>query len=298
MKTKLAPGKYVVAVSGGVDSMALLDLLIKQSTLGSSPLELVVAHFNHGIRADSDVDERLVRTVANKRGLMFELGYGHLGAGASEAKARTARYTFLGKVRQKHRALTIITAHHQDDLIETVILNILRGTGRRGVSAISGNPDVARPLLGYSKKQIKNYATKNKLKWHEDISNQDQRYLRNYVRLQLVPRLTSESRQQLLQNADNVAKTGIKIDNLIATLSHTISDKNIINRYKFTMLPTEIGQEVLMIWLRQAGFKQVDKKTIEKLNTTIKTARPTTTYPINSQLELYFDSKFAHLRAI
>src|SRR4051812_31887046 len=114
MKVKVPRGKYILAVSGGVDSMVLLDLLARKPGI-----ELVVAHFDHGIRPDSKKDEVLVRKAAASYGVAFEPGQGNLGPAASEATARQARYHFLDEVLTKHQALKIITAHHQDDAIET-----------------------------------------------------------------------------------------------------------------------------------------------------------------------------------
>ena len=197
----LKPGKYVVAVSGGVDSMVLLDLL---SNLPG--IELVVAHFNHGIREDSDQDEELVILTSRKYELPIEIGYGNLGHDASEEMARKARYNFLNLVKAKHKAKAIITAHHQDDLIETALVNILRGTGPQGLVAISANKQVLRPLLGFSKKEIISYAKAHNLAWREDSSNLQTDYLRNYVRYNVVGKMSANERQQILKNIDHIAQ--------------------------------------------------------------------------------------------
>src|SRR5581483_3464845 len=161
---KIPKGRYIVAVSGGLDSMALLNML---SNLPE--VKPIVAHFNHGMRVDSKLDEDLVTRTAIRLGLPLEIGHGRLGKNASEAKARTARYSFLVRVQQKHKAKAIITAHHQDDLIETAIINILRGTGRRGLTALAQNRNVVRPLLDMSKAEIIKYAKRSNLEWREDI---------------------------------------------------------------------------------------------------------------------------------
>src|SRR6478609_8911137 len=105
--------KYVLAVSGGVDSVVLLDMLAK-----SEEDELIVAHFEHGIRGQSSQDDaRFVEALAAKYDVSCEVGYGALGADASEETARTKRYEFLKKIATKHEA-RLVTAHHQDDVIE------------------------------------------------------------------------------------------------------------------------------------------------------------------------------------
>src|SRR5438309_11792005 len=100
MELQIMPGKYVLAVSGGVDSMVLLDLLAAQPGI-----ELIVAHFDHGIREDADADRQLVEAAATRYGLPFVAARGQLGAQASEATAREARYRFLQQVRQEQGAL-------------------------------------------------------------------------------------------------------------------------------------------------------------------------------------------------
>jgi len=189
MDIELKSGRYVAAVSGGVDSMALLHILAqkRQSSVishqssdrkkpktgdwrlttddSTSSLELVVAHFNHGIRDDSHEDEQLVAQVARQYGLQFEVGHGHLGPRTSEDKARQARYGFLREVKDKYQAEAIITAHHQDDLLETVVINLLRGTGARGLHPLRARVDLIRPLLAVSRKQIIDYAKKHHIKW-------------------------------------------------------------------------------------------------------------------------------------
>ncbi|HEX6258362.1 MAG TPA: tRNA lysidine(34) synthetase TilS, partial [Candidatus Saccharimonadales bacterium] len=129
-KTHLASGTYVVAVSGGVDSIVLLDMLA-----GQAGLELIVAHFDHGIRQDSTEDAEFVRAAAQRYSLPFELGQATLGPGASEEAARTARYSFLRSIAKKYQA-RIVTAHHADDVIETIAINVARGTGWRGLVSL------------------------------------------------------------------------------------------------------------------------------------------------------------------
>ena len=158
------PGKYVVAVSGGVDSVALLHLLLEAnderrtmndedspSSVLRPPFRFVVAHFDHGIRKDSAEDRKLVQAMAQKiRGLPFVYDEGRLGPRASEATARLARYTFLRRVLQASGARAIVTAHHQDDLLETAIINLLRGTGRKGLTALGSRSDICAAASGRS----------------------------------------------------------------------------------------------------------------------------------------------------
>jgi tRNA(Ile)-lysidine synthetase-like protein len=119
--------KYIVAVSGGVDSVVLLDQLMKKKLSGFESAEFAVAHFDHGVRDNSSGDAAFVQGLTSHYKVPFELGVAKLGAGVSEEVARDARYAFLREVQKKHRAVAVITAHHKDDVIETAIINILRG---------------------------------------------------------------------------------------------------------------------------------------------------------------------------
>lgn len=181
--------RYVVAVSGGVDSVVLLDMLAKQKQ------QLVVAHFDHGIRDDSAQDAEFVRRLAAAYGVPYETKREELGARASEDYARERRYGFLRDIAKKHNAM-IVTAHHSDDIIETVAINMSRGTGWRGL-AVLDNSHIYRPLLSMTKAEIIGYAKANGLKWHEDSTNASNKYLRNQLRRRLET-MDKETKREIL----------------------------------------------------------------------------------------------------
>ncbi len=287
MEVKLPNGKYVLAVSGGVDSMVLLDLLAKEPSI-----ELIVAHFNHGIRPEAGLDEVFVAKKAENYGVKFVSGHGQLGKDASEALAREARYKFLRKAREKHSAKAIITAHHQDDLIETALLNTLRGTNFRGLISIKNNSEIRRPLLGYSKREILNYAQANNLKWREDSSNQDSKYLRNRLR-EKVKGLEIRDRQNLISNIDKVAKRSGLLNAEIAKLSHLIYKKSEVDRYAFTSLPVEIGNQLIAYWLRELQVADFDRQIINRLNTQIRTSRAGSSHPVKDDLTIKLTARTA-----
>ena len=285
--------------------MVLLDLLVKQAKsqelkakssgieLSARDLQLVVAHFDHGIRNDSDEDEKLVRVTAKKYGLSFEVGHGHLGPSASEDAARKARYQFLEAVRQQHKAKAIITAHHQDDLIETALLNIIRGTKRKGLSAIASNIRIIRPLLKIAKKEVLNYAHEHKLKWREDPSNLDTKILRNYLRLKIIPKMDLQQRQKILKDIDNVAKINIAVDREIAILSQSVVKNGKIERSKFALLPTEVTQELVVYWLRQHDIAQIDSHSVSRLAVFIKTGKPGTNASVKGTSKIKLEKDYA-----
>lgn len=288
MNITIPEGKYILAVSGGVDSMVLLDILLEQPGV-----ELVVAHFNHGIREDSDADETIVTETTRNYGLPLESGRGRLGADASEEQAREARYKFLNDIKVKHRAAGIITAHHQDDLIETAIINLLRGTGPRGLVAMDKNKKIVRPLLNTPKSEIIDYAKDNKIRWREDSTNKDPKYLRNYIRLKLMPKINTATRKKLLKSINDISKLHDESEEMVQKLSEEVNREGLIDRGKFINLPIEIGTQLVAYWLRLSGFKDFDKNTVSRLYLAIKTAKPGTRHNVTKGLWLQVGVKTA-----
>ncbi len=290
MNVNVVDGKYIVAVSGGVDSMVLLDILSSRPNL-----TLIAAHFNHGIREDSDEDEKLVVATAVSKGLQVEVGTARLGRGASEGQAREARYKFLCNLQKKHRALAIITAHHQDDLIETALINILRGTKHKGLVSIMRNPSIIRPLLPFTKKEILNYAQTHKIIWREDSTNNDTAYLRNYIRKQITPKLSNSQRNKLLREVNSLSDNLDEQDKIVEDISRKINLAGKINRQEFILLPDNVSKTLMAFWLRAHGAGDFDKKTVERLTIAIKTAKPGTKHDITKGLSLVVGQQHATL---
>jgi tRNA(Ile)-lysidine synthase len=265
---------YIVAVSGGVDSVVLLHKLVSRLKV-ANPSQLtdhdsptyIVAHFDHGIRTDSKNDALLVRELAEKYGLDFELGEGHLNPEVSEADARDARYSFLRSVKQKHKAQKIVTAHHQDDLLETMIINIIRGTGPRGLAPMSGYDDLLRPLLNKKKSELIDYAKAENLNWNEDSTNQDEKYLRNYVRLNIMPKI-EPAREKLLEINKNVENIYNEIDFRIVGM---LPKQNMMIRSKFVSYEYSVQKEFIRAWLVRCGVKDIDSQLINRLVIATKT---------------------------
>lgn len=293
MDVQIGPGRYVVAVSGGVDSMALLDILVKRANSpepgadggkeqkdgGHGPrtadYTLIVAHFDHGIREDSAHDRAFVQQAAAKYGLSFVYDEGNLGPDVSEAVARQARYGFLHKVRMAAGADAIITAHHEDDMLETAIINMLRGTGRRGLTSLDDSDEVRRPLLHLSKQQIQEYAKEKGLVWREDSTNQDTKYLRNYVRHKILPRFSAEERRQFLDHIEKLRILNRDIDHALINHLHIHPATDMLDRHWFIMLPHTVARDTLAGWLRLRGAgNDMSKKLLEKLVVAAKTLQP------------------------
>lgn len=260
------PGTYVVAVSGGVDSVALLHLLQQ-----NSDYKLVVAHFDHGIREDSAEDRKLVHALAKSYKLPFVFESGQLGAGASEAAARVARYKFLQKVQAASGARALVTAHHQDDVLETAIINMLRGTGRKGLTALRNRPNLVRPLLAVPKQEVRSFAETEKLQWREDSTNQNTDYLRNYVRHRILPRFDADSRARLLQVIRDLHYTNEELDRLLTAQLNVQTEDGKLEREYALQLPHDVALEVMATWLRAHDINDFDGKTLERLVVAAKT---------------------------
>jgi tRNA(Ile)-lysidine synthase len=185
----------IAAVSGGADSVALVDILVSYG-MG---LSLTVAHFNHRLRgADSDADEEFVRCLANRYGLPFRTASADVrelsragGCGIEEA-GREIRYRYLRGLMEEVGADAVALGHHADDQAETVLMRLIRGAGPRGLSGMSPRAGwKIRPLLEIRRKEIEEYLRERSMIWREDESNSDQAYLRNRIRHSLIPELES-----------------------------------------------------------------------------------------------------------
>lgn len=230
----------ILAVSGGVDSAVMLDMLAREGD--------IVAHFNHGIRDDSDTDERLVGELAKKYGLEYEHKKECLGSGASEELARLRRYQFLNEVAAR-RGGKMYTAHHADDVIESITINLIRGTGWRGLVPLD-HPGIERPQLELFKTDILEYATEHGLAWHEDSTNASGNYLRNRVRKAL-KKLPADNKRAILELYKEQKVLKQQIDELVTTF---LSPNDTYGRDLFKQLDEPVALEVLRGILGKVGL--------------------------------------------
>lgn len=205
----LAPGEaVVVGVSGGVDSVTLLHLLVES---GFRP---AAAHVNYGLRGDaSDADEALVRALCADRGVPLHVEHA-APSGSVQADARRIRYEVFARVAAEAGATKVATAHHRGDQAETLLLNLFRGAGPRGLAGIPlrrplapGSPvEVVRPLLFASRAEIEAYAREHGLRWREDASNTEGSYRRTRLRQTILPAIEEafggDVRERLADTAD------------------------------------------------------------------------------------------------
>lgn len=205
--------KVIIGVSGGPDSVALIYILCElQHELG---VTIEIAHFNHGLRKAAIKDQNFVENLAQKLHLKISCGSSHLSKsyskGSLEEIARDARMNFFKRLVRRKKAQAICLAHTQNDLAETVLMRILRGTGLQGIRSILPvrkiqNIKFIRPLLGTKKQEIELFLKKRKLSFRIDPTNKQKKFYRNKIRLDLIPLLEkkyNKNVQEVLSHFSN-----------------------------------------------------------------------------------------------
>lgn len=201
--------KLIVGVSGGADSVALLDIL------HSFNLECIVAHCNFHLRGEeSNRDAFFVEELCKKYNLKFERidfdteVHAEMNSISIEMAARELRYSWFEQLRIIHLADKIVVAHHRDDSVETILLNLVRGTGIKGLTGISPeNGNIIRPLLCLGRNEILDYLKDRKLSYVEDSTNNEELYTRNKIRLNIIPLLESinpSAKESIIRTAQNL----------------------------------------------------------------------------------------------
>ncbi|PYI94818.1 MAG: tRNA lysidine(34) synthetase TilS, partial [Verrucomicrobia bacterium] len=203
--------RYLIAVSGGRDSVSLLHWLVQ---LGYR--KLIVCHLNHQLRGQSSrADARFVEKVAAEYQADFEIGLANVQALAKkqrisiETAAREARYAFFAETARRRNCRTIFVAHHADDLVETFLINLFRGAGSAGLSAMQETSirridrlelTIVRPFLRFWRKDIDEYVGEHGLKFREDATNKNLRPLRNRIRHRIIPYLEKTVGRNIRRN--------------------------------------------------------------------------------------------------
>ena len=208
--------RLIVGVSGGVDSMVLLHLLY--ACREAFDLSLIVAHVNHGLRpVESEKEAELVQKEAARLGLPFEYGQFNVkefqkkGGLSPQDAARRVRFHFFDDLLQRHHAQKIALGHHADDQVETVLLRLIRGSGLQGLKGMLPIRDgkVIRPLLGVWEEEIQSFAMEKKIPFLSDSSNLKKDYLRNRIRLALIPLMEREYQpnfKEILLRTSNILR--------------------------------------------------------------------------------------------
>ena len=261
-KSILDPSKtYLLASSGGIDSMCLGNLL----TIADIPFE--VAHVNFQLRGqDSNDDEEFLRQWAAKLNKIFHVHHSDTYTFAAnrnistQMAAREIRYDWFEKLRSERNLAGVIVAHHEDDQIETIFLNLLRGTGIEGIYGMSERRGwLIRPMLPFSRKEIQEFVLENGIEWREDSSNEKTDYKRNKLRHISLPALygvADDSRSSLLNSFARLKDTGKAFTALFDNWkSEKIKESDGMHILSANdLLKTAGASSLLYFWLRPYGF--------------------------------------------
>lgn len=237
-------GKVLLAVSGGLDSMVMANLFVEDG------LDVSIAHCNFGLRGEeSDGDEAFVMKWAEQNGLNCYVKSFDLGAGSIQLEARNARYRWFNELVLEHGFDKVATAHHLNDSLETVLINLTRGTGIKGVTGISvKNENVIRPLLFAEKSELHAYAMDVGLEWREDSSNQTTDYDRNLIRQEVIPVL-EKINPSLLQTFVNTSER--------LKLAQSLVDKKVDDVRSKNLSESLEGWELDLNWINHASDELV-----------------------------------------
>lgn len=262
-----AGDRVICAVSGGADSMALLTAMyLLREKLG---IIVEAAHFNHGLRGnESDEDERFVAETCDAMELTLHIGRQKVVAGKKglEAAAREARYRFFGKLEGK-----IATAHTADDNAETVLLHLLRGTGLKGLGGIAprrGN--IVRPMLDITRAQVLAFLEEYHVRYREDSSNGEDRFLRNRIRHHVMPLLRQEN-PRIAQNLSAGAQRLRKDEEALQFQAQQgFTDR--VSELK--ALPEAVRVRVLERFLKDKGVKEPEAEHLALVQALVFSERP------------------------
>ena len=257
---QLKDKKLLLAVSGGIDSMVLLDLFYKLR------FDICVVHCNFQLREiESDGDEMLVKEICQDRYIPYFIEKFDTLEFAKENKlsiqlaARKLRYDWFQEIISLGFDY-VLTAHHLDDNVETFLINFTRGTGLEGLTGIPAqNGNIIRPLLSFSREEIENYALENKIQWREDSSNTSDKYFRNKLRHDIVPVL-KELNIGFLDSFQNTLNHLQQAESLVDDASILVYEKVVQekeNRLEIslkTLLQFKNYKAYLFQWLKTYGF--------------------------------------------
>jgi len=250
--------KAILAISGGADSMYLLDHYKNEKAI-------VVATVNYNIRHDSHEDVEIVKNFCNKYNIEHRLLDVHMPENVNmESWARDIRYKFFNDLLNEFNYQWIITAHNADDQAETVLMRIMRGTGIKGLSSIRiDSKPFYRPMLDTTKKEVYQYCKLNNIPFHEDYTNKDTTLTRNWFRHVLIP--TLENREESVNQLCRIAELSQKISDKISQHSKLLFDDVIVVKYNHIYIPKTIEVDAMLFTYLQDLFADYDIKLTEQL---------------------------------
>ena len=257
----------LVAVSGGPDSMCLLDNLLKLKDV-LEVKEIVVAHLNHMIRQEAKEETEYVEEFCNKNNIRCFVKYEDIIKEAKEQKigteeaGRKARYDFFEQIASKTNANKIAIAHNKNDNVETVFMHMLRGSGISGLTGIKPYREgkYIRPLIKCSRDEIEEYCTKEKLNPKYDKTNNDNTYTRNRIRNELIPYIKKEFNPNIIETIDRLSELildeenymqEITVENYNLILENENKDEIVFNLKKFNLLKDIIKSRIILYTVKR-----------------------------------------------
>lgn len=268
----------LIGVSGGRDSMALVHALQNQR----KDLTLVAAHMNHGLRDSAESDAEFVKGMMLRWEIAFELFKPRPPTnGNIEEWGRDKRYEFFQKVAKKYKADFILTAHHQDDDFESMMLHFVRGTRVKGLSGMSFGrsdftPTLLRPLLYTSRAEINAYVGYHEIPYRDDPTNEDDTLSRNFLRNKIIPVLTHVY-PGLVERWQKQKPYWLDLQKMLETAARTfmqefLDKKEGLSRSAYSKLPYPIRATVLELWFHETTGRHVpDSTTLERWDEAILT---------------------------
>ncbi len=269
--------RFVIGVSGGLDSVALLHAL---HALHFD--DLVVCHMNHLLRgAESQKDATFVRKLAMKFNYTLDsvqvdvAGYAAEHKLSIETAARTLRHQFFAICAEEHGCSQVFLAHHADDQAETVLSNTLRGCGLAGLGGMrfctpmDSGITLLRPMLGIRRSEIADYAKEHRLKWREDLSNADPQHTRNRLRHQILPALSQAMQRDVVPALTRLATIAEREDDYLAKLtlqafeSAQHKDHRQLNLGTLLSCHAAIQHRVVHHWLKQNSVPNLSAEVID-----------------------------------
>ena len=283
MKNIMPKQTVVLAISGGPDSMVMFDLFVKLRK--ELELTLVCAHVNHSLREESKEEYEFVKDYCSKNDVIFEGTTFENYTSNIEGEAHDRRYKFFEELIEKYNASYLATAHHGDDLVETILMKITRGSSLEGYTGFNKlstreHYTLVRPLIFYTKEEIMKYANDNNIEYRLDKTNESDNYTRNRYRNHVLPALKNENKDihlKYFKFSEELSKASTFINEYVSKVYENAVDNNIINLDKLLEEQDYIVEKVIYEYLKNNyldNYKLIESKHIESILSIIHSNKP------------------------